>query len=162
MPTDSPMTKKPTRRPWWVAPGVGALLGAAIIAVAAQGSLAAGRVALPAGPRLAPEVVAAVPVATNTTDPSATVVTPVRPVVTQTVTDTGSGWYSGSGSGQSPTGAGSVGIGGTPTPVTGGSAGPAVGSAGVATTETTEAGPTTTVFPPTTTTTTTRPEPKDT
>ena len=166
MPTDSPMTTKPTRRPWWVAPGVCALLGAGIIAVAAQGSLAGGRVALPAGPRLSPETVAAAPVATTTPVPTATVVTPVRPVVTQTAAAGGSAWSSGSGG--SSTGSGSDGTGWRPGPATDGTPEPAPDGAGASgggggTTETTEAVPTTTVPrpPPTTTTTTTEPERKD-
>ena len=109
MPTDRPMTKKPTRRPWWVAPGIGAVLGAGLIAVAAQGSLGAGSVSLPTGPRLSPAVASAsnVPSAPPTTtvpDGSTvpggtavppqqvgTVVSPVHPVVTQSADADGAG-----------------------------------------------------------------------
>ncbi len=92
MPKDEAMMTRPTRRPWWVGPGVGAVLGAVAIAVAAQGSLAGGRVQLPAGPSLsstgASRSVGPVPQATAATPPEAestdgTVVAPVHPVVTQ-------------------------------------------------------------------------------
>jgi hypothetical protein len=87
MPTDKPMTTGPARRPWWVGPGVGAVLGALAIALAAQGSLAGGRVAMPAGPKLSSSTASAAPVPapapTEVPAADGTVVEPFHPVVTQ-------------------------------------------------------------------------------
>lgn len=102
VPTHNPTTKRKSRRPWWVAPGLGALLGALAIALAAQGSLAGARVGLPGGPRLA--ISDGTPPTTTASTPvpgvDDNVVTPVLPVVTQNV-EPNSTSHAGSGGGTS-------------------------------------------------------------
>ena len=127
------MTTTQRRRPWWVGPGVGAVLGTAVIAVAAQGSLAAGHVVLPAGPHLRPTTVRMAAPAGVAPAQGGTVVAPVRPVVTQS-SDSGS-----SGSASSP-GQVSGGSSGSDT-ASSGSTGGAVESTAPAVTQGATAGP---------------------
>ncbi len=150
MPTVKPMTRMRTRRPWWVAPGLGALLGAGIIAVAAQGSLAGGHVVLPVGPRLAPAVGTPATVGTRPA-PAVTVVAPVHAVVTEAASSAAASTSS-SGGGASTSGEGGAAVPQLPADANGAtepSASPVGG-----TTDTTEAGTITTPPTPLTTTTT--------
>ena len=165
MSTEKTRTTKQVRRPWWVAPGVGAVLGAGIIAIAAQGSLAAGHVALPSGPRLSPVPVAPAPVATTVPTGDGTVVAPVHAVVTQSApseSSTGTAYHAGTSTSSAHPGSSTGGAtatanepGGDPTPP------PATGASGDGPTANAEASSTATTpprSPPTSTTTTTRPE----
>jgi len=163
------MTMGRTALPWWVAPGAGALIGAVVIAVAAQGSLAGARVGLPVGPRLTSAAARARPAPSTTVLAGGSViVAPVHPVVTQSVA---TGTESGSPSTPDPSTASGPSAGGrsaassVATPPAAGvapsSAGPTVGpsSSGVApvapTATTRPSAATTTTRPPATTTTTT-------
>gem|GEM_PF-1123353 len=179
MPTDERMNTNRAGRPWWVAPIVGAAFGAGIIAVAAQGSLAAGHVALPAGPRLTapataqhpaqdpilssgPSPTSTAPAPTVVTAGSGTVVDPVHPVVTQSAVQSGpSGAAAGAATVVSASSTASVSevSGGTPAPAVPTSSGSAPASAG-STAGGSDGGTTQTTGPPTsTTTTTTKPPP---
>jgi len=161
MPTDGPKMTKPTRRPWWVAPGLGAVLGAAVIAVAAQGSLAAGPVELPTGPRLATSPVSPKRVSAVVSH-AATVVAPVHAVVTEATPAAAAGttFYGSSDAGGPSGSADAAGIpagSGSPAP-----AGPPGGTSDTTEVPTTSPETTTPTTPPTTTTTTsTEHEPKD-
>jgi hypothetical protein len=161
MPPDTPMTKMRTGRPWWVGPGIGALVGAAVIAVVAHGSLAAGPVSLPAGPRLAPAALTRPSVPTPDTGPSATVVTPLRPVVSETSGGEGAGGSSGVGYGGVHASGGTESAPSSGTPATAPAA--EVGSTDAPAPESGATSPPPTATPVTTTTTTTtvEREPKD-
>jgi hypothetical protein len=146
-----------------VAPGVGAVLGAALIAVAAQGSLAEGRVPLPAGPRLSPAVIIAQPVSTAAPAQPGTVVAPVHPVVTQSAATGGTTGVTGpTARAGTPPAVGPASWDGAATTSTESAGAPGAMSEGPAT-STTESPTTTTSTTSITTKTTptTEPEPKD-
>ncbi len=175
MPTDKPMTTGPTRRPWWVGPGVGAVLGALAIALAAQGSLAGGRVAMPAGPKLSSSTAPAAPVPapapTEVPAADGTVVEPLHPVVTQSdssgtppgaATSASSGGEASSAGSPKAPGSSAAESTGTATgdaTATGSSGGS--GGTGGGTTDTAEATTATTLHPSTSTTTAPVPESGD-
>lgn len=149
-------TSRRSRRPWWVLPGSGALLGALAIALAAQSSLTGSPVAMPVGPRLP---MTGMSVHRSGTTPPAvtdTVVAPNRPVVTETgaIVPPATAWTAAQATPSGGTPA-DVAAAGSPAPT--GSVRPATGDPGPTTTTTTEAAPPTTTTSTTTTTTTTVP-----
>ena len=170
MPTDDPKMDRPTRRPWWVGPGIGAVLGAIVIAIAAQGSQAGSPVALPTGPNLAPSTAAAIPggvpvhASGDVSTQDGTIVVPLHQVVTLAGIGISSGYGATAASGVelAPSDTRMPAIGGSgpdaaSPPATASSAGSSVPT--MVTTETTEPATVPTSGPPTTSTTTTTERP---